>query len=52
MTANELRAVIKADLLGGPTHTQLTEFANRVANAAPELYDQVIADMRQDGSIR
>lgn len=49
MTPSELRAVIEADLLGGPTCAQMTEFASRVATAAPELYDQVLADMRQAG---
>lgn len=49
MTPSELRAVIEADLLGGPTYAQMAEFASRVADAAPEIYDQVLADMRADG---
>jgi hypothetical protein len=49
MTVDELRVVVEAHLLGGPTYAQMTEFASRVANAAPELYDQVLADMRQAG---
>jgi hypothetical protein len=49
MTADELRVVIEAHLLGGPTYAQMTEFASRVATAAPEVYDTVIAGMRADG---
>jgi len=49
MKPSELRAVVEADLLGGPTYAQLTEFASRVADAAPEVHDTVIAGMRADG---
>ena len=49
MTANELRAVDQAERLGGPTYAQMAEFASRVADAAPEIYDQVLAGMRAGG---
>lgn len=49
MTANDLMAAIMTDDLDGLTLGQHREFADRVADVAPELYDAVLAGMRGAG---